>query len=396
VSQSLSPLAARLARQVADAKNKRVLVADLFAAAQEYDLSLVGDPTARVRFRQALDELVGASLVTLPAAASRSGWDAIVEPPLPVRVTRVDPATVELAFRPTPRVWPSVLEAAGRIASRADEHALLGRVSDWLRDNPAPIRVPVGERSAELFGDEKALGRYRKTRLFISGALTLDLLACYDPPLPFASQHVPGGGPVILLITENLATYTSFLTAARALDGGTRPHLHIAWGVGGSFVQSVLSIPLLDPSPRHLRYFGDLDMAGLRIAAGAARQAAQADLPPVLPAIACYKFLLDGPRHWRRPDDSNRGDNSDYLDACAWLPPELRLQAGELLAAGEKIAQEHLGLKTLLKESALIAGLASLAINRGCCHFRKPACFSRKGTYAFTTYKRACRYPWRV
>jgi hypothetical protein len=27
-------------------------------------------------------------------------------------------------------------------------------------------------------GDEKALGRYRKTRLFTSGALTLDLLAC--------------------------------------------------------------------------------------------------------------------------------------------------------------------------------------------------------------------------
>jgi len=338
VSQPLSPLAARLALQVAAARNKRIVVAELLAAAQEHDLSLVGDPAARARFRQALDELVGASLVTLPSAASRSGWEAIVEPPLPVQVTRVDREAAGLAVRPAPRVWPSALEAAGRIANRPDEHALLERVARWLRDNPAPVRIPVGERSAELFDDEKALGRYRKTRLFTSGALTLDLLACYDPPLPFASQHVPGNGPVALLVAENLATYTSFLTAARTLDVTTRPNLHVSWGIGGSFEQSVLSIPLLDPLPRYVRYFGDLDLAGLGIAARATRQAAEAGLPPVLPAIACYRFLLNGPRHWRRPDDSNRVGQPDYGDACAWLPPELRPRARELLASGEKVA----------------------------------------------------------
>jgi len=359
VSQPLSPLAARLARQVAAARNKRILVAELFTAAQEHDLSLVGDPAARARFRQALDELAGASLVALPSAASRSGWDTIVEPPLPVRVTRVDHKAGGPAVRPAPRVWPSALEAAGRIASRLDEHVLLERVADWLRDNPAPVRVPAEERSAELFDDEKALDRYRKTRLFTSGALTLDLLACYDPPLPFASQHVPGDGPVTLLVTENLATYTSFLTAARAMDAAARPDLHVAWGVGGSFAQSVLSIPLLDPSPRQIRYFGDLDLAGLRIATRAARQAAQADLPPVLPAVACYRFLLDGPQHWRRPDDSSRVSQPDYADACAWLPPALRPQAEELLASGEKIAQEHLGLQRLLSDLSMIMGLAS-------------------------------------
>jgi hypothetical protein len=194
-------------------------------------------------------------------------------------------------------------------------------------------------------GDEKALSRYRKTRLFTSGALTLDLLACYDPPLPFASQHVLGVGPVTLLVAENLATYTSFLTAARALAAATRPDLHIAWGIGGSFEQSVLSIPLLDPPPRYVRYFGDLDLAGLRIAARVARQAAKAGLPPVLPATGCYQFLLEGPGHWRRPDDSNRFGQPDYADACAWLPQALSPQAEELLASGETIAQEHLGLQ---------------------------------------------------
>lgn len=359
MSQPLSPLAARLAQQIAAARNKRIPVEELLASAQEHDLSLVGDPTARARFRQALDELAGTSVVALPAAASRSSWDAAVEPRLPVWVMRVDREAPGPAVKPAPRVWPSALEAAGRIATRLDEHALLERVVCWLRDNPVPVRVPAEERSAELFGDEKALDRYRKTRLFTSGALTLELLACYDPPLPFASQHVPGSGPVTLLVAENLATYTSFLAAARALDEATRPHLHVAWGAGGSFEQSVLSIQLLDPPPRHVLYFGDLDRAGLRIAASAARQAAQAGLPPMLPAIACYQFLLDGPRHWRRPDDSNRAGRPDYRDACAWLPPALRPQAGELLAAGEKIAQEHLGLQALLSEPTLIAELVS-------------------------------------
>jgi hypothetical protein len=327
VSLPLSPLAARLALQVAAARNKRIVVAELLAAAQEHDLSLVGDAAARARFRWALGELASTSLVTLPAAASRSGWDASVEPPLPVWVMRVDREAPGPAVRPAPRVWPSALEAAGRIASRPDEHALLERVAGWLRDNLAPVRVPAEERSAELFDDEKALDRYRKTRLFTSGALTLDLLACYDPPLPFVSQHVPGSGPVTLLVAENLATYTSFLTAARALDEATRPHLHVAWGIGGSFEQSVLSIPLLDP--------------------------------PVLPATGCYQFLLDGPRHWRRPDDSNRVGQPDHGDACAWLPSALRPRVGELLASGEKVAQEHLGLQSLLGDPTLIAGLAS-------------------------------------
>jgi hypothetical protein len=60
---------------------------------------------------------------------------------------------------------------AGRIASRPDEHAPLERVAGGLQDNLAPVRVPAEERSAELFDDEKALDRYRKTGLFTSGAL---------------------------------------------------------------------------------------------------------------------------------------------------------------------------------------------------------------------------------
>lgn len=343
----LSALAAELARLVAASPGKRVQVADLFDAAARYEASLLGDPAARGRFRDALGELEAAVLVTLPAVRSRTGWDRRIHPALPSWVLRVDPAPTEPGPQSPTRVWPSALERAAATATRPDEYRLLDRIATWLRDNPAPVPVPAQERSVELFDDEKALDGYLKTRLFTSGTLTLDLLGCFPPPVPFVSQHVPGQGPTGLLVVENLATYTSFLTALRERDTRSRPDLHVGWGVGNSFTQSILGMPLLDPAPQQARYFGDLDLAGLTIAVNAAAQAAAAGLPELRPAASCYQFLLDGPDHWRRPDGSSRADHPDYIPALHWLAPAQRPQAEALLTTRCRIPQERLGLQVI-------------------------------------------------
>jgi hypothetical protein len=240
------------------------------------------------------------------------------------------------------------------IASRLH---LGGVTASWLRDGPHPVFVPIEERSLELFDDEKALDRYLTTRLFSSGALTLDLLACYAPPPPFPSQHVPGTGPIRLLVVENLATYTSLLTALRELAPPARPNLHIGWGVGAGFEQSVLSIPLMEPTPASASYFGDLDHAGLRIAANAAANAAAAGLPELRPLEAAYRFLLGGPPHWQRPDASSRGVRPDNAEALSWLPSALQAQASELFAARQRIPQERLGLAALHQDPTLLTAL---------------------------------------
>jgi hypothetical protein len=187
------------------------------------------------------------------------------------------------SHKPAQRVWPSALEAAGRIASRTDEYELLERIAAWMRNDPTPDLVPVQERSLDLFDDEKAIDGYLKTRLFTSGALTLDLLACFIPPVPFVSQHLDGPGPPQLLVVENLATYTSFLDVLREFDSGVRPDLHIGWGAGAAFTQSVLSIAMLNPIPERTYYFGDLDLAGVQIAVNAAALAKAAGLPGLTP-----------------------------------------------------------------------------------------------------------------
>ena len=77
-------LFAELARLGSLSKGKRVLVEELFRGAGRFEPGLVGDPEARSRFRNALNELQAAGRITLPAAHSPTGWDARVLPPIPV------------------------------------------------------------------------------------------------------------------------------------------------------------------------------------------------------------------------------------------------------------------------------------------------------------------------
>ncbi|WP_160049947.1 hypothetical protein [Nocardiopsis sp. FR4] len=350
--QRLSPLAAELAHVLDGARTKRVEVDVLFECAHGFDPGLVGDPQGRARVRTALDELGSTRKITFPADGSRTGWDTRASPPIPNWVMRVMPPAPSKP-EPIRRVWPKALEAAGRIATRADEQEVLERIASWMRDTPTPAPAPVQERSLELFDDEKALERYLKTRLFTTGALSLDSLACFAPPLPFVSQYVRGEGRPRLLVVENLATYNSFLTALRRCGPDARPNLHVGWGHGTSFTQSVLSIPMLEPAPDHVYYFGDLDLAGLQIAVRAAAQAEAAGLPRLRPAEAHYRFLLDGSASWRKPDASNRHASSDYAAVCRWLPGPLQNRVLPLLQARQRIPQERLGTSVLVRNPGL-------------------------------------------
>lgn len=249
------------------------------------------------------------------------------------------------------RVWPQPLEAAAAIATRPDEHELLDRIATWLRSSPNAQPVPMEERSLEILDDEKALAIESTKRLFTTGALTLDLLACYPTPIPFPSQHVPGVGPTGLLVAENNASFHSLLTAARELDPGVRPDLHIGWGCGNQFPTSISAVTMLDPAPTALYYVGDLDAAGLRIALAAAAAADAHHLPPLRPAVALYEWLLA--HGVPRPDRSNLGINQPG-PLLAWLPRELHEPVGRLLHDRQRIPQETLCLRILRGDAMLL------------------------------------------
>jgi hypothetical protein len=71
--------------------------------------------------------------------------------------------------------WHATLGWAAAGGWTAEEERLLHAVNDWLIPGRPKTVVPVQERSLELLGDEKALARYLRGRLFrVPGRLTLE------------------------------------------------------------------------------------------------------------------------------------------------------------------------------------------------------------------------------
>lgn len=349
--EPLGQMAVMLSAYISTYRGRRVPLEVLREQAYIKNPTLIGDPNSRNRLRDAIEELATAGRATLPAPGSKAAWDTSMFPHLPAWVLK--PAPTKSAALDTRRpVYPSRLETAAVLATRPDEVELLNRVADWLRDHPTAIPVPMEERSLDLFGNEKTLGEKVETRLFTSGALTLDLLACHRTPMPLPSQHIPGIGATRLLVCENRAAYYSIVTACRALPFDARPDLHVAFGGGNQFSVGHAEIAFLDPVPIRVLYCGDLDQAGIEIAVRVA--AATTGIPVLEPAIGHYDWML---RHGKQqPDPSSRvtGDSEHLL---AWFPLSLRPGIRELLASRTKISQETVGLEALSRNSHLIMNL---------------------------------------
>jgi hypothetical protein len=337
-------------------RTRRIDLPTLREWAHDIDPTLTGDPSSRQRLLTALTTLQAEGAVTFPSPTNRTAWDRRAHPPLPAWITRTPTPQPPVQKIAEPRVWPHTLAAAAKLATRPNELALLTTIATWLRDHPTPIVVPVEERSLQLFNDEKALSKLATTRLFTTGALTLALLACHPTPLPLASTYIPGTGPTTLLIVENNATYFSFIYTARTLPSTTRASLHIAWGSGGQITASIASATVLDPPPTTIRYFGDLDPAGLHIPANAHTTATEHQLPPVQPATDLYQWLLDHGIPRPGPAATTTRLPPPVVD---WLTEPLRDPVQRLIAAGHRIPQETLGLEVLLTNPQLLRSVTT-------------------------------------
>lgn len=326
----LSPVAAAMAAVLS---RRRVSWEELRGAALGRDASLLGDPDQRERLRAAVDELVAAGLVELPAPEGRS-WDRgrVDLPHWVVRVQRRG-SSPEPSRAPAWHVrlsWVPQFLAGERRGPTENEWLLLRGVQEMLAGDLATHVVPTRERSLHLLGDEKLLDRMLAGRLFTRGGLSLALLRARQVARPITTGAV-GPGPVTLIV-ENVATYDS-LSRTLPPDGEVG---RLVFGQGND-LGSALTALAAEPEPvRELRYFGDLDPAGVRIPARA--DTAAIGLPTLRPAGVLYRRLLEVgvPRRG--------GSGSVALD---WLPKDVRPQVAALFAAGERLAQEWLGLEHL-------------------------------------------------
>lgn len=333
-------LVAVLAQTMASHPVQRVPIAALRAAFASFDPTGSTQSDSRARLAAAVAELERQGLARLPAA--KRLWDRATLPPMPAWLER--PPVVRPAKAALPeRVWRAELAQAGALVTTLEEFRTVEAVDAFLHSGGGSADVvPHRSRSLQVFGHEKALDKLMRTRLFLSGALSLDLLRCYMPPLPLTAQHTgdPGSRPT-LLVAENHSTYASMLTVARE-RAAAGPALAIAYGGGNQFPSSVVGATQLDPVPVAIGYFGDLDVKGLQIPRSAARLAVEAGLPAPTPARPLYQALLD--RDLTETTAGSAVGEPLARELTAWLDdPSLQRRVVEHLCAGRRLAQEAIG-----------------------------------------------------
>jgi hypothetical protein len=343
---SLSARSARLAEQLHGRPNRTVRLPELWVAWDAADPASAGRPERRADLAASLLELELAGLISQSSTQDRSA-----RPPLPTRVTlAAEESTTSAAAMARGVAWRPELAWVLSTRLTVAQVTQLRAVNTWLRDHSHETdELPMRERSLQVLGHEKALERLLGTGVFAPGRLTLAHLRTFrtHPPLP----HVKVGDGPVLLVAENDDTFNSLLTVLRSAPG---PVGRVAWGAGGAFEASVRSTGDLAGIER-VAYFGDLDADGLRIPLNASATAVTLNLPPVRPATALYRRLLE--TAVRQPGQPSV-PTEQATRLSTWLEAEdLRAGASQLLCDGIRIPQEALTVVDLAADVRWAQGL---------------------------------------
>ncbi|MFF0176020.1 Wadjet anti-phage system protein JetD domain-containing protein [Micromonospora profundi] len=317
-----------------------------------------GDDAATAMLRASLSVLAERAQI-VPVRATDSERIAL---PQKIKLVPVAPKTRRIV-PPMPRWHPQMYDLEDAWPTATDKQRVrYEAINRWLLSNPDTTLVPLRERALEIFsasGDEegfpspeKALDGMRDGPLFGDQERLLRLLHAVATPPPLLSKRVltkvaanhwthVGDGD-LLLVVENSATWWSIVKALPASHNVG----HVAWGLGASFMASVRSIAD-NHEIRRIRYFGDVDLSGLRIPDSAQRTACAAGLPQVRPAVRLYAELFATGRSWRAGDNAVEEGRARSL--VGWLPEEHHDAAARLLVEGRRIAQEWVGYRHLVR-----------------------------------------------
>jgi Uncharacterized protein conserved in bacteria C-term(DUF2220) len=289
---------------------------------------------ARIRLMEILNQLVAESRIKLPVG--KRGWDRTAKTAIPLWIEIFRKKKDEVLPRMDEIVWPPELQFAATMESRVHQETLL-QIKDWLAAGGRKAHlVPLKERSAGIFGDEKRLDKLMKTELFGPGALTLELLHCY-PIYPDLVWEKGNAEASAILIIENSNTYHSFcrwnLVSGRyaACIYGNGFMIHHTCKELSKILQAT------NPQAK-IEYFGDLDAAGIRIPLHLSKLLKAR----VLPAESWYEVLVS---HFEQADKKPvRMSPGSWTDIeLSWFTGSLRPRIEQVFRAGYRLAQEFVG-----------------------------------------------------
>lgn len=151
---------------------------------------LATSPDRQQHLAEALGELEARSLLVCAKRRQGSGPHTLPSRIVLLRHADDSPVSAEVARYP----WRPELAFAATLPLRRSEFDALIAIQTFLRDTPDATSIPSGERSLQLFGDEKRLDAFlRNRRLVGPGRITPELLKVYRCSPPFAHTSVSEG-----------------------------------------------------------------------------------------------------------------------------------------------------------------------------------------------------------
>lgn len=328
-------MTAKFLDRLTTSPRKRVELAQLKQLYFELFPEVRNHPERGAMLLQELQALADSGAIALPARAS---WEKVGHPALPRWVTLVRERNAlpledfsKVPWVPELGFWPELKPAQLASAKLINDYL--------LRRRGGVVRVPVKERSLEIFGDEKRLDAMRVGTMLFGGRLSLEVLGAFIVPLPLPYRAALAPGQPVLVV-ENHNSYWSFGEwNQRALR-----YSAVVYGAGEAFrsTGAALGQVLREVDGTSALYLGDLDPKGIGIPLDFNRCAA-ADEPKVAPALEGYEWLL---AHGVQRERSECAILSPQ-PALEWLGERVGQELANVWQAGRWIPQEALGFEQL-------------------------------------------------
>ncbi|MCP4116291.1 MAG: hypothetical protein GY737_12965 [Desulfobacteraceae bacterium] len=296
-----------LQKIISGPKAKTIEIGPLFKAARANALDQDSDMAVLKILLKILQQLAEEGEIKLPSQKGE-GWDRN-KTGLPHYVTRIDREKeaqkkanreeIEEIRNNTswePKMMIPIVHSRPGL-TKVEDYRKAAAVNDYLiqksTDQP---KVPVRERSLQIFGDEKFLDSCSKKDLF-SGRISLEDLDCFYYPEPLAFHPLSmdlgeiKGKP--LLVVENSNTYRSCWQA----NAITKTFAAVVYGKGyKAAAKSMEEDGLLSIETQlescGIWYFGDLDPDGLEIPKIINKNREKLGLSSLLAGIPLYKALM--------------------------------------------------------------------------------------------------------
>lgn len=214
-------------------------------------------------------------------------------------------------------------------------------INSWLlRRRGRFQRVPLRERSLEIFGDEKYLDTRVRAEALFGGRLPLAAIGAFivPHPLPYRAVSAPGS-PV--LVVENHHTYWSLAE----WNLKTRRYAAVVYGSGQALGNGAAALEevVRECAAIGTLYFGDLDPRGILIPL---RFNSTSRLP-LIPAVDLYQMSLE--IGVRRADVVRIA--GDETAASQWIS-DCAADLASLWNLGCWIPQESIGTEQLSPETS--------------------------------------------